>query len=354
MIFVSLAFNLFPDEFCMKNNCASFIYQSSKFGQVIKSFLFVLLLTTTIVCDLNPMFFGTTLQKAYALRGAAFPYRFPDGGQTDDPDAKTVIGVITHHSVKKGQTLLDIAKDYGLGFNEIADLYPDIDPWIPPTGHKLVIPSQWILPNVIDSGIVINVAELRLYYFIHGRLAKTYPVGIGDMDWVTPIGDYNIGLKQVNPVWHVPLSLREKYGVTTMPPGPDNPLGAYWMGLGDSHYGIHGTPMPWSIGRPATHGCIRLYDEDIETLFRTVPSGTEVKIIYEPVKFGLLNGKIYTEIHPDIYRRIKDFKAYARKRLEENDLKDKVSIFRFEKALERSDGLPADVTKRTLFLNTCK
>lgn len=336
----------------MNNYYASSIYQYSKFGQVIKSFLLALLLITTIVFDLNPWFFEGAPKNAYALRGAAFPYRFPLHGQANDPDAKTIIGVTTEHRVKKGQTLLDIAKEYGLGYNEIADLYPDIDPWIPPVGQKIIIPSQWILPNVTDSGIVINIAELRLYYLIHGRLAKTYPVGIGDIDWVTPTGTYNIGLKQVDPVWHVPLSLREKYGVTTMPPGPDNPLGAYWMGLGKSHYGIHGTPMPWSIGRPATHGCIRLYDEDIETLYRTVPSGTEVKIIYEPVKFGTLSGRLYTEIHPDIYGRINDFKAYARQRLKDSNLKEKVSKFRFEKALERRDGLPVDITKNTLFVDT--
>ncbi|MGD9210574.1 MAG: L,D-transpeptidase family protein [Desulfobacteraceae bacterium] len=337
----------------MNNNYASFIYQSSKFGQVIK-FILALILISTIVFDLNPCFFGENLKNAYALRGAAFPYRFPGNGQVNDPEAKTVIGFITHHKIKKGQTLLDIAKEYGLGYNEMADLYPDIDPWIPPVGQKLVIPSQWVLPDVTDTGIVVNVAELRLYYFIHGRLAKTYPVGIGDMDWVTPTGTYNIGLKQINPVWHVPSSLREKYGVTTMPAGPENPLGAYWMGLGDSHYGIHGTPMPWSIGRPATHGCIRLYDEDIKSLYRTVPSGTGVKIIYEPVKFGMLNGKLYTEIHPDIYNRIDNFEAFGWKQLEENGLKGKVNLFRFKMALKQKNGLPVDITQNTLFLNTRK
>lgn len=330
----------------MKNNNETLIYQSPKFGQVFKSFLLAAMVITTIVFDLNPWSFSSNPKFALALRGAAFPYRSPKDGREYDVEAKTVIGRVTRHEVKKGQTLLDIAKEYGIGYNEIADLYPKIDPWIPPVGKKLVIPSQWILPKANKTGIVINVAELRLYYFINGNLAKTYPVGVGDMGWVTPTGNYHIGLKQVDPVWHVPASLREKYGVKTMPPGPDNPLGKYWMGLGDSHYGIHGTPMPWSIGRPATHGCIRLYDEDIATMYRTVPSGTSVEIIYEPIKFGVLHGKLYTEIHPDIYNRIENLKEHGLELLQKKELTEKVNMFRFEKALERKDGLPVDITKK--------
>ncbi len=332
----------------MNNKYESFIYQSSKFGQVFISFLFFLLIITTIVFDLNPILFGSNPKQAYALRGAAFPYRFPSNNQEMDDEAKTVIGMTTSHVIEKGQTLLDIAKLYGLGYNEIADLYPNMDPWIPPVGKKLVIPSQWILPQVDRTQIVINIAELRLYYFINGNLAKTFPVGIGDMDWVTPTGEYKIGTKQANPVWHVPDSLREKYGVATMPPGPENPLGDYWMGLGDSHYGIHGTPIPWSIGRPATHGCIRLYDEDIEMLFRNVAPGTSVKIIYEPIKFGLLHGKLYAEIHPDIYNRIENLEKYGKNLLEKKKLSSKVNMFRFKQALEKKNGLPVDISKNDL------
>ena len=347
MFFTKIIYNLFSDERRMNINYTSFIYQSSKIGQVFKSFFFAVILITTIVFDLNPWFIGENATAAYALRGAAFPYRFPVSEKEFDHEDRTVIGMISHHVVAAGETLLDIAKQYGLGYNEIADLYPEIDPWVPPTGKKLVIPSQWILPKVKESGIVINVAELRLYYFINGNLAKTFPVGIGDLDWVTPTGVFQIGMKQKNPVWHVPSSLRQKYKVATMPPGPDNPLGAYWMGLGDSNYGIHGTPLPWSVGRPATHGCIRLYDEDIETLYRTVPIGTSVKIIYEPVKFGVLHGKLYTEVHPDIYNRLGDLKEYGLKILEDRNLMDSVNMYRFEKALERKNGLPVESPEKS-------
>lgn len=344
---VRVAFKIFSDELFMKINYRLFIYQSPKFGQVFKSFFFSLFLITTIVFDLNPLLFDGHPKIAFALRGAAFPYHFPEEGQEDDSNTKTVIGRVTHHIVEKGQTLLDVAKQYGLGFNEIADLYPEIDPWIPPIGKKLIIPSQWILPKVDQTGIVINVAELRLYYFITGSLVKTFPVGIGDIDWITPTGKYKIGIKQVNPVWHVPASLQEKYGVKTMPPGPDNPLGEYWMGLGDSHYGIHGTPMPWSIGRPATHGCIRLYDEDIKMLFRTVPSGTNVKIIYKPIKFGVLHGKLYTEVHPDIYNQFDELKEYGLRLLQEKGLTEKVNMFKFKQLLERKNGLPVDISPKS-------
>ncbi len=333
----------------MNNKYELFIYQSSKLGQVFISFLSFTLIFTTIVFDWNPLLFSSHPTSAHALRGAAFPYRFPSDDQEMDNEAKTVIGITTSHVIEKGQTLLDIAKLYGLGYNEIADLYPNLDPWIPPVGKKIVIPSQWILPQVDQTQLVVNIAELRLYYFINGNLAKTFPVGIGDLDWVTPTGEYTIGTKQVNPVWHVPDSLREKYGIATMPPGPENPLGQYWMGLGDSHYGIHGTPIPWSIGRPATHGCIRLYDEDIEMLFRNVPAGTSVKIIYEPIKFGLLHGKLYAEIHPDIYNRIEDLEKYGYDLLEKKKLSSKVNMFRFEQALEKKSGLPVDISKDSFY-----
>ena len=330
----------------MQNIFELFIYQSRKFGQVFKSFFFSLWFIAFIGVELNPFFFPFNPQNAFALRGAAFPYQFPKEDQKYDLNTKTVIGSITHHVLKEGQTLLDVAKQYGLGYNEIADLYPEINPWVPPEGKKLVIPSQWILPKIEQTGIVVNVAELRLYYFITDTLVKTYPVGIGDMDWITPTGTYKIGLKQIDPVWHVPASLQEKYGVKTMPPGPDNPLGKYWMGLGDSHYGIHGTPMPWSIGRPATHGCIRLYDEDIKTLFRTVPAGTNVKIIYEPIKFGVLNGKLYAEVHPDIYNQIGDINKYGHQLLQEKGLTEKVDMFQFERLLKHKYGLPTDISPR--------
>jgi L,D-transpeptidase ErfK/SrfK len=264
-----------------------------------------------------------------------------------DPEIKTVIGAPERYIVKTKDTFLDIARHYRLGFNEMEALYPDIDPWIPPIGTWLVLPTYWVLPANVDEGVIINSAELRLYYFMKAGVdfvVKTFPVGIGDTDWPTPLGEFKVGEKRKNPAWYVPPSLREKYGVDVIPPGPENPLGEYWIRLGNSSYGMHGTDIPWSVGRLVTHGCIRLYPEDITHLFREVQPGTRVKIIYEPVKFGVLSGRIYTEVHKDIYQMIDDFVEYGYRRLQEEGLAERVDIDKFHEALERKDGMPVDIS----------
>jgi L,D-transpeptidase ErfK/SrfK len=273
-------------------------------------------------------------------------YVSPDKGYHSDPSSQTVIGTGMRHVVQKNETLLDIAKQYDLGFNEMADLYPDLDPWVPPPGRQLTIPTRWILPRAHSSGIILNLAELRLYCYLAGNLVKTFPVGIGDEGLTTPVGSFEITEKRIHPTWYIPVSLQAKYGAKSMPPGPTNPLGNYFMRLGNSAYGIHGTANPWTIGRLATHGCIRLYDEDIESLFQLVPIGTPVHIIYEPVKLGILDGKIYVEVHPDIYNRFPNFHAHAYRRLIASKMVEKVDLAKFNAALRRKDGLPEEIGRQ--------
>lgn len=264
-----------------------------------------------------------------------------------DPEIKTVIGAPERYVIKDKDTFLDIARHYRLGFNEMEALYPDIDPWIPPAGTWLLLPTQWVLPGNVDKGIIINSAELRLYYFIKigvDFLVKTFPIGIGDTDWPTPLGEFKVGEKRKNPAWYVPPSLREKYQVKVIPPGPENPLGKYWIRLGNSSYGMHGTDIPWSVGRLVTHGCIRLYPEDIKHLFQEVHPGTPVRIIYEPVKLGLLSGRVYAEVHKDIYQMIDDFVEYGYRRLQEEGLEKRVDLEKFHKLLKRKDGMPTDIS----------
>ena len=281
----------------------------------------------------------------FALKGGAYTYRFPPKGVFFDDTAKTVIGAVQKHIVKKRETFLDIARSYDLGFNELEDLYPKQDPWIPPEGMQVVIPSQWILPEAQTEGIVINVAELRLYYFMRKiGMVKTFPIGIGDEGWYTPLGIFRVQEKRVHPVWYIPESLQEKYGAKTMPPGPDNPLGDYYIGLSRSGYGIHGTNIAWSVGRLVTHGCIRLYPEDIRELFTMVKPEMSVEIVYEPVKFGILSGRIFVEVHKDIYGRIGDVIGYAYEKLKAEGLREKIDYDKFNRALIRQDGLPVDIT----------
>lgn len=326
---------------------------------VAKRFVFFLALTGLLVFVLsNPrglsaeqarIWQGEVQRVAISSRtkGVAAPAgerRFFRGG----PFLKTaIIGTPGIHSINPEETLLDIARQYGLGINELQDLYPSLDPWIPPEKMKLVIPSQWVLPETPRGGIVINVAELRLY-FVQDKdnLVRTYPVGIGDREFATPEGLFKVGAKRANPTWFIPESLQEKYGVKAIPPGADNPLGDYWIGLaGSDGYGIHGTDIPWSVGRLVTHGCIRLYPEDIKLLFKMVRPGTTVQIIYEPVKIALGSKRVYAEVHQDIYGRIEDFVEYGRKRLEEEKVLEQVDLEKFGQVLARQSGQVVDVTQ---------
>ncbi len=273
----------------------------------------------------------------------AYRYQFPSE-KVSVKEWNTVIGVIQGHTVKEGETFLDIARDYGLGFNELEILYPDVDPWIPRVGTRLLIPTQWVLPPTSHYGIVINVPEMRLYLFYpKSQLVRTYPIGIGDVDFETPLGVYRVISRQIDPSWTVPKSLRQKYGTAFMPPGPDNPLGKHWLGLSRRGYGIHGTDFPWSVGRLVTHGCIRLYPEHMEQLFQQVAVNTPVEIIYEPVKVGFKGGEIYMEVHPDPYRKIKDLKSHAFRVVERMGLSGSVSPDKVISAVEHRDGVPVKV-----------
>jgi len=282
-------------------------------------------------CFLLSIFLVISTQKAIA---ASFSYG----------NNRTVVGSLQHHIVAPKETLLDIVRKFGLGYNELSLLYPNLDPWIPNPGQNLVIPTQWILPSTKLFGLVINLPELRLYHFIPktGKVT-TYPVGIGDIGWETPVAVGHVIYRDVDPTWLIPESLRAKYGVTTMPPGPNNPLGKYWIGLSLIGYGIHGTNSPWGIGKRVSHGCIRLYPEHIALLFQKVYVNTPVEIVYEPVKIGFQDQNIFMEVHPDIYNRIPDMQAQTFRRLQELDILSSVSVSLVKDALEKQSGLPVRV-----------
>ncbi|NPB09256.1 MAG: L,D-transpeptidase family protein, partial [Thermodesulfobacteria bacterium] len=192
----------------------------------------------------------------------------------------SVVGKLLTHVVARGETLLDIARWYDLGYNQIILANPDIDPWIPPEGTEILIPACYVLPEK-KSGIVVNLAEMRLYFFrreLDQRVVYTAPIGVGVEGKLTELGVYTIIRKKKNPAWHVPKSIREEDPTLpeVVPPGPENPLGAFALYLSRGAYAIHGTNRPWGIGRRVSHGCIRLYPEDIEALFPLVPIGTPV------------------------------------------------------------------------------
>ncbi len=276
----------------------------------------------------------------------AYPYRLPVRSRGIDIQAITVIGTPQSHFVQKEDTLLDIARNYDLGFSEIRLPYENIDPWVPPEGMPLMIPTFWVLPEGKWDGILINIPEMRLYLFLKKiSQVKTFPIGIGVTENLTPVGRFYIKEKVVSPTWHIPPSLQEKYeGRKSIPPGPENPLGSHWMGLSIRGYGIHGTNFPWAVGRLVTHGCIRLYPEDILHLYPMVRIGTPVHIIYKPVKIGFKTGRIFVEVHEDIYHRIPSLFQDTLNRLKQKRISQFVELEKLKEALDQRSGLPVDIT----------
>ncbi len=225
------------------------------------------------------------------------------------PD-QDLIGSLESMTAAREDTLPDIARAHHLGFDEIAAANPGVDVWLPGAGTEVRLPLEHLLPNVPRSGIVVNLPDGRLYYFradAQGRtVVETHPISVGKMNWKTPLGLTTIVRKEQNPTWYPPESVRYTHlhedGEVlpgAIPPGPDNPLGAYAMRLGvpGGAYLIHGTNKPVGVGMQVTHGCIRLYPEDIEFMFREVPVGTPVRIVNERIKTGWADGALYLEVH---------------------------------------------------------
>jgi L,D-transpeptidase ErfK/SrfK len=224
-----------------------------------------------------------------------------------------VFGEVETITAHGEDTLPDLARRYGLGYEEILRANPGVDTWLPGEGTPIVIPGQRLLPPGVHEGIVVNLPEHRLYYFPKPKKGETpqvitYPVSIGKMDWNTPLGKTRVVDKRRNPTWSPPESVRKEHEERGDPlpavvkAGPDNPLGAYAMRLGitPGAYLIHGTNNPIAVGMAITHGCIRMYPEDIEALFPIVPVNTPVWLVNEPIKVARINGEVWLEVHPPV------------------------------------------------------
>jgi len=273
------------------------------------------------------------------------------------PASDTVVGAVRHYRIRAGDTLLDVARWFDLGYNEIVEANPGVDPWVPPVGADVLVPAEFVLPCCAHEGLVVNIPEMRLYYFRpapdepRATLVTTYPVGLGRDDRRTPRGRFRVHAKQVDPRWDIPESIRQEHlrergdGRHAIAGGaPDNPLGHYRLQLTRRIYGIHGTDMPWGIGMEGTHGCIRLYPEDIERLFPLVPVGTPVEFVYQPVKVGQRGGVVYVEAHRDIYRFARSLAAEARRALTLQKLGTRVDPRLLAAALQSPAGVPLPVS----------
>lgn len=262
-----------------------------------------------------------------------------------------IVGSVQTATVLDGETFDDIGTKFDVGIYELIEANPGVDPWQPEPGTALVIPTQYILPSGKRTGIVINLAELRLYYFHKdGRLVTTHPIGIGKKDWETPLGTGTIVQKTKDPYWRPPKSIRawfdehNKYLPEVVPPGPENPLGKYAMRLSIPGYLIHGTNMPGGIGIRSSSGCIRMHPEDIESLFYKVSIGDPVRIVNKPYKVGRYNGNLYIEAHEPLsgeYYHTQSDEEILAQALEEVLPPNAISLQAAKQASEQSHGYPA-------------
>lgn len=278
------------------------------------------------------------------------------------PDGGGLFGQLERIRTRYEDTLIQLARRYSLGYEELLRVNPGVDPWLPGAGTEVVIPGQRLLPPGPREGIVVNLPEHRLYYFPPQKSDQparvwTFPVSVGKMDWRTPIGFTRIISKTRNPSWTPPASVREERARNgepalppVVPPGPDNPLGGHAMRLAipGGAYLIHGTNNPDAVGMAVTHGCLRMYPEDIERLFELVAVSTSVALINEPVKMYKVDGEVWIEVHPPIDAQGQsasiDLKEFERRL---NDLLGAAEIaINWDLALEalaRADGIPTVV-----------
>ena len=247
--------------------------------------------------------FQTILYLALILPAHAERYQLSS-------EISPIIGQLTITSTRYDDTFIKLAREFGVGYQELIIANPAVDPWLPGEGTQVVLPTQYILPDSKREGLVLNLAEMRLYYYPKSsegarQYVYTYPISIGRQGWNTPIGQTRIIRKKKEPTWYPPESIREEYkqkGKTlkgAVPPGPENPLGKFALYMAMPGYVIHGTNQPRGIGMRVTHGCIRLHPNDIEDLFHRIAVDTPVTIVNQPYKLAWHRNRLYAEMHPE-------------------------------------------------------
>lgn len=287
------------------------------------------------------------------------------------PSDVDVIGQLTYTEAGRNDTLLDIARRYDIGQNEILLANPGVDRWMPTDDSKVTIPSRFIIPAAERSGVVINLSEMRLYYFPSADSGQqqtmiTHPISVGRMDWNTPLGKTSIIRKQTNPSWTPPESIKKEAladGIElpdVIPGGPDNPLGRYAMRLGIPGYLIHSTNKPYGVGMRVTHGCIRMYPEDIEGLFADIPVGTPVQLVNQPIKLGWMAGGLFVELHPPLDEDLAQYQNYQQRVLDavaevlaaqpghtelNGDRRISLNGEALSRAVEQKNGIPVLITR---------
>lgn len=253
----------------------------------------------------------------------------------------------------ENDTLIQLARANGLGFQTLVAANPDVDPWLPGVGQPLLLPYAAVLPGRPQNGITVNLAELRLYFVWEEaglQRVRIYPIGIGDEGVETPEGEFTIISKLNKPHWKPPASIRRERPdlPASIPPGPNNPLGDYWLGFTPTGHGIHGTNKPYGIGRRVSHGCLRLYPEDIRDLYARAEIGTAVRILYKPLKVGIQDGTLYVEAHQDYRQAVGDPLAEIERQVKHLGWPNTLDRSAVAHAIAESRGVPVPVSGRRL------
>jgi L,D-transpeptidase ErfK/SrfK len=278
-------------------------------------------------------------------------------------DGSDLIGEIRHTKARQEDTLIDIAREFSVGQDEIVMANPEVDRWLPGKDTDVLIPRRFILPEAARVGIVVNIPEMRLYYYPNPGKSRatsviTYPISIGRMDWRTPLGVTRVIQKVKDPVWTPPESIKREHArdgdflPDVVPAGPMNPLGKFALKLGVTGYLIHGTGIDkaYGIGMRVTHGCIRMYPEDIAQLFPEVDVGTSVNLVNQPVKLGWSGGSLYIEVHQPLdedtmsYEQLLDeaMQLITRKTANKSVLLNGAAL---KSALQKPSGIPVVISK---------
>lgn len=276
----------------------------------------------------------------------AFSVLLPSGSHAD-----IFIGGETAYAIQQGDSLILIGSKLGVSWQTIAK-ENQVDLGKPlKIGRKLKVNTRKIVPKVTETGIIVNIPDRMLYYFKEGKLASAFPVGLGRPDWETPTGVFTIKGRERNPTWHVPASIREEMATkgelveTTVPPGPDNPLGRYALRTSISGVLLHETIWPTSVYQFRSHACVRIMAEHMEQFFRDARVGTPGEIIYEPVKIALTpEGRVFLEVHRDVYKKVTPLDNEVRKLLDKRGLSGRVNWEKIDKLLQEKPDVAEDVT----------
>lgn len=270
-----------------------------------------------------------------------------------------LMGDITTYKVKKHESLFDIARKYDMGIIELEAANPGINPWQPKAGSEITVATRHVLPSITRDGIVVNLAASRLFYFKSPNEVMSFPIASGKEGWETPVAATKVTEKRLHPTWTIPEDIRAENPdlPESIPPGPQNPLGNYALALGLDGIMIHGTNAPSSIGKHASHGCIRMYPEDIESLFNAVKKGTPVLLAKMPYTIGWEGRKLYLEVTPRVHPAPSKKTAAKKpkpdmmlhKAIEQVAGNATVDWDAVDAVMARGDGIPTEVGARPFF-----